>query len=85
MSEAALMNLEHIKVKMESSHDHGPWHFECMQSLCDRYDFVFIQEHWLINKQSHMFVEKLTGINPCCTSEMNDNELLVSNRPPSHF
>ena len=60
-----------------NSYVSGPGCFDTIQRLCDIYDFVFIQEHWLLNKQSHMFEDKLKGTKTYSISGMKDNELLV--------
>ena len=62
------------------SHGYGPGRFEYIQYLCDNFDFVFVQEHWLLNKQLDLFDKKLNGIKSHCISSMDDS-LLIHGRP----
>ena len=65
-----------LKFTTYNSHGHGAGRFEYIQKLCDNSDFILIQEHWLLNKQSHLFEQKFPGIRAHSVSGMDDNTIL---------
>ena len=59
-----------------NSQGHGAGRFEYIQKLVNNYDFVFVQEHWLLNKQCNYFDTKIQGVKSLCISGMNDSVFL---------
>ena len=56
-----------------NSHGHGPGRCDYIQKLCNRNDFVFVQEHCLLDSQSQFFENKLAGIRAHSVSVIKRN------------
>ena len=48
---------------------------EYIQQLIDKYDFVLLQEHWLLDSECHVFQDKLSGVVAHCISGMDETSL----------
>ena len=48
---------------------------EYIQQLIDKYDFVLLQEHWLLDSECHVFQDKLPGVVAHCISGMDETSL----------
>lgn len=51
------------------------WAF--LQSILLKCDFVCVQEHWLMNSQSHLFVDNLDNVSVTFTSAMSDDTYVI--------
>jgi exonuclease III len=69
-----------LKIVSYNCHGLGPGRYEYIQKLVDGYDFVLIQEHWLIKDKIHDISKNLSNVMVYGVSGMKQNELL-SGRP----
>ena len=61
-------------------HGHGPDKLQYISKLCENYDIILVQEHWLFDSQLDVFEKHLKDIRAHGVSGMTNNELL-SGRP----
>ena len=69
-----------ISISSYNCHGLGSGKIEYIAGLCLNFDFVLVQEHWLISDNLDMFVDKIPGISCHGVSPMSTNKSL-SGRP----
>ena len=64
-----------LRIATYNSQGSGTGHLDYINSLMERHDIVFVQEHWLFNRQSQLFRNALNNVNCHLVSAMDDNQL----------
>ena len=64
-----------LKIATSNSQGSGTGHLDYINSLMESHDIVFVQEHWLFNRQSHLFTIALNSVKFHLVSAMDDNQL----------
>ena len=65
-----------IKICSYNSHGLGAGRLDYIKRLCSSNDFVFIQEHWLLESQASTFERDIDNISSHCISGMDSSNLL---------
>ena len=66
-----------LSIATYNSHGHAPDKLAYINKLSQKFDFILIQEHWLMESQLNLFQNTINNIRAHGVSGMNSQELLV--------